>query len=261
LFPTVGVPGAIAYRTGFSALILLVAFRPWRLPLTRADLFATMRYGAALGVMNFTFYMSLRTIPLGVAMAIEFLGPLGVSMWHSRRPSHFAMLALAIAGLGLLLPLRRIDHALDPVGVAFALCAALFWGLYIVLGKRTGHIPGGQAVALGMATAAVLVVPIGITTAGTTLLTPALVGIGLVVAILSSAVPYLLDMHALIRIPAYRYGVLMSADPAIAAIVGRLFLGERISTQQCIAIGLIVAASIGSVIASAGGGEKLAELV
>lgn len=250
LFPMVGAPGAIAYRVGFAALILLVAVRPWRTPLTRADLLATMRYGAALGVMNITFYMALRTIPLGPAIAIEFIGPLAVSVLHSRRPAHFAVLGLAIAGLALLLPLRRIDHALDPVGVGFALCAGLGWGLYIIFGKRTGHLPSGQAVALGMTTAAAIVVPIGIAAAGSALLAPGLIAIGLGVALLSSAVPYSLEMVALKRIPAYRYGVLMSADPAIAAVVGRVLLAERLSALQCAAIGLVVAASIGSVLVS-----------
>ncbi len=253
LFPVVGAPGAIAYRVGFSAVILLIAFRPWRQPLTRADLLATMRYGVALGVMNLTFYMALRTIPLGIAIAIEFLGPLTVSVLHSRRPAHFAILGLAVVGLAMLLPIHRIDHALDPIGVGFALCAALCWALYIVFGKRTGHLPGGQSVALGVATAALIVVPIGITTAGSALLSPSLAAIGLAIAILSSAVPYLLEMVALKRLPAYRFGVLMSGDPAIAAIVGRLVLAEHLSTVQCIAIGLVVLASIGSVLVTQGG--------
>ncbi len=253
IFPAVGAPGAITYRVGFSALILLGTVRPWRHPLSRADLLATMRYGAVLGVMNISFYMSLRTIPLGIAMAIEFLGPLTVSVLHSRRPAHFAILGLAVVGLALLLPLHRTDHAIDPVGVGFALCAGLCWALYIVFGKRTAHLPGGQAVALGLTTAALLTVPIGILTAGSALLSPSLAAVGLGVAILSSAVPYSLEMIALKRLPAYSYGVLVSADPAIAAIVGWLVLAEHLTTQQCIAIGLVVLASIGSVLATPAG--------
>lgn len=256
LFPAVGAPGAIAYRVGFSVPILLVAFRPWRAPLSRSDLLATMRYGAALGIMNISFYMALRTIPLGVGIAIEFLGPLTVSVLNSRRPSQFAVLGLAVAGLAMLLPLRRMDHALDPAGVGFALCAALCWALYIVFGKRTAHMPGGQAVALGMVTAAVIVVPIGVYTAGSKLLVPSLAATGLMIAILSSAVPYSLEMIALKRMPAYRYGVLVSGDPAIAALVGWLVLAERLTAMQGIAIGLIVIASIGSVLATQGEGTR-----
>ncbi len=248
LFPIVGAPGAIAYRVGFSALILLIVFRPWRMPIARADLFATMRYGVALGLMNLCFYMALRTIPLGLAIAIEFLGPLTVSLLHSRRPAHFAMVGLAAAGLALLLPFHRIDHALDPVGVGYALCAGVCWGLYIVFGKRTGHLPGGQAVAWGMATAAVVVVPIGIYSAGAALLTPSLIAIGLGAATLSSAIPYSLEMIALKRIPASRFGVLLSVEPALGAIAGMLLLAERLSALQWLAIGLVVAASIGSVL-------------
>ncbi len=248
LFPAIGAQGAIAYRVGFSALILLLLFRPWRLALTRADRWATIRYGAALGVMNLTFYMALRTIPLGISIAIEFLGPLTVSLIHSRRPSHFAMVALAAIGLAMLLPPGRIDHPLDTVGLGYALCAALCWGLYIVFGRRTAHLPGGQAVALGMVTAAVLVVPVGIYHAGSALLSPPLAGVGLAIAILSSAIPYPLEMIALKSIPANRFGVLLSVEPAIGAIAGWLLLAQRLSLLQCLAITLVVAASIGSVL-------------
>lgn len=248
LFPLVGAPGAVAYRVGFSAMILLIVFRPWRLPLTRADGFAIMRYGAVLGLMNFSFYMALQTIPLGLSIAIEFLGPLTVSLIYSHRPVHFAMVGLAAAGVVLLLPLGHIDHALDPTGVAFALGAALFWGLYIVFGKRTAHIPGNQAVALGMATAALIVVPIGLHAAGGELLAPAVIALGLGTAVLSSAIPYSLDMIALRRIPSNRYGILLSTEPAIGAIAGQLLLGEQLSAVQWLAITLVMAASVGSVL-------------
>ena len=248
LFPLIGAPGAIAYRVGFSALILLIVFRPWRGGLTRPDLFATMRYGAALGLMNFSFYMALRTIPLGIAIAIEFLGPLTVSLIHSRRPAHFAMVALAAAGLALLLPPDRINHALDPVGVGFALGAGLFWGLYIIFGKRTGHLPSGQTVALGMATAALIVVPVGIYNAGPALLSPSFAALGLMIAMLSSAIPYVLDMVALKNIPANRFGVLLSVEPAIGAFAGWLLLAEHLTALQCTAIAMVMAASIGSVL-------------
>ncbi|HEX7872677.1 MAG TPA: DMT family transporter [Sphingobium sp.] len=259
LFPAVGAPGAIAYRVGFSALILLALFRPWRAPLTRADLFATMRYGAALGLMNFSFYMALRTIPLGLAIAIEFLGPLTVSLLHARRPGHFAMVGLAVAGLALLLPLGGSHHALDPVGVAFALCAGLCWGLYIVFGKQSAHLPGGQGVALGMATAGLIVVPIGVIDAGAALLSPSLILIGLATAVLSSAIPYSLEMVALKRIPENRFGVLMSVEPAVGAIAGAALLGERLAAVQWLAVALVVAASVGSVLLAEKPGDGAGE--
>ncbi len=253
LFPSIGAPATVAYRVGFSALLLLIVVRPWRLPVARADLLATMRYGAVLGLMNFCFYMALRTIPLGLAIAIEFLGPLTVSLLHSRRPSHFLMVGLAAAGLVLLLPLHPGAHhgsqGLDPVGMIFGLGSGLCWGLYIIFGKRVGHLPGGQAVALGMATAAVIVVPLGVHDAGLAMFTPTLAVLGLVTAVLSSAVPYSLEIVALRRIPANRIGVLMSAEPAVGALAGGLLLGEHLAPLQWLAIVLVVSASAGSVLA------------
>lgn len=247
LFPLVGAEGTTAYRVGFSALILLVVMRPWRFALARPDLLKIMRYGAALGTMNLCFYMALRTIPLGLAIAIEFLGPLSVSLLHSRRPIHFAMVGLAVVGLALLLPLHPADHTLDPVGIMFALGAAICWALYIVFGKRTGHLPSGQVVAVGMATAAMMVVPIGIYQAGALLLTPTWLGLGLAAALLSSAIPYSLEMIALKGIPANSLGVLLSVEPAAGAVAGAMLLDEYLTALQWIAIMLVIGASIGMI--------------
>lgn len=249
LFPLVGAPGTAAYRVGFSALILLAVFRPWRVSVSRANMLAAMRYGAVLGLMNLSFYMALRTIPLGLAIAIEFTGPLSVALIHARRPAHFAAVVLAVIGLAMLLPITA-HRALDPVGVGFALCAGVFWGLYIVFGKQTRHMPGGQAVSLGMATAALIVVPIGIHAGGASLLSPALMIVGLGAALLSSAIPYSLEIVALKHIPANRFGVLMSLEPAVGAGVGALVLGEHLSGQQGLAVALVVTASILSVLAN-----------
>lgn len=250
LFPLVGAPGTVAYRVGFSAVILLALFRPWRRPLTRPDLFATMRYGAALGLMNLSFYLALQTIPMGAAIAIEFLGPLSVAMLHSRRPIHFAMVGLAATGLALLLPGSLSHHPLDPRGVAFALCAALCWGCYILFGKRTAHLPAGQAVSLGMATAALLIVPIGIGEAGAALLTPSLIAVGIAAAAISSAIPYSLEMIALKKMPATRFSILLSGEPVVGALAGVVLLGERLTALQMLAIGLVVLASVVSVLAA-----------
>jgi len=250
LFPLVGAAGTSAYRVGFSALILLAVVRPWRFGLARTDAWRIVRYGLALGTMNLCFYMALRTLPLGPTIAIEFLGPLTVSLLHARRPVHVAMAGLAVAGLALLLPLRVGDRALDPVGIAFALAAAAGWGCYLVFGKRTGHLPAGQAVAFGMATAALLVVPVGVYQAGAALLTPAWLGLGLVAALLSSAIPFSLEIVALKHIPAHSLGVLLSLEPAVGAVAGVVLLGETLTVAQWAAIAMVMVASIGMVATS-----------
>lgn len=250
LFPLVGAQGTTAYRVGFAALILMIVMRPWRRVPTRAELWRILPYGVALGSMNLCFYMALRTIPLGVAIAIEFLGPLGVALYHSRRPVQVAMVAVALAGLALLLPLRAGADALDPIGVAFALAAALGWALYIVCGKRVSHLPAGQTVALGMIAAAIVVVPVGVHHAGAALLNPTWIALGLVAALLSSAIPYSLEMIALRSIPANSLGVLLSLEPAIGAIAGGLLLGEVLSAVQWVAIALVAGASAGMVLTS-----------
>lgn len=250
LFPLVGAEGTTAYRVGFAAIILLAVMRPWRTPLHRRDLLRIIPYGVALGTMNLCFYLSLRTTPLGLAIAVEFLGPLTVSLLHSRRPIQFGMVGVAVAGLLLLLPWRASDHALDPVGILFALAAALCWALYIMLGKRTAHLPSGQTVALGMVSAAIVVVPIGIYQAGVVLLTPGWIVMGLAAALLSSAIPYSLEMVALKSIPASSLGVLLSIEPAVGAIIGATVLGEVLTSVQWFAVALVVGASIGMVLTS-----------
>ena len=248
LFPALGAPGTAACRVGFSALILLAVFRPWRRLPSRADALRVMRYGAVLGLMNLCFYMALRTIPLGLAIAVEFLGPLTVALLHSRRVAQFALVAMAVAGLALLLPLATHRDALDPSGFGFALGAGLFWALYILFGQRVGHVPPGVAVSLGMASAAAIVVPIGIATSGAALLSPTLMLVGLAAAALSSSLPYSLEIFALRHIPAQRFGILLSLEPALGAITGALLLGEALSPRQWLAIALVMIASAGSVL-------------
>lgn len=248
LFPLVGAQGTTAYRVGFSALLLLAIWRPWRHPLSRADLTAVALYGAVTGLMNLSFYMALRTIPLGLAIAIEFMGPLSLALIHSRKPIHFLWVGLAALGLLLLLPLKPGAGALDPVGVGFASAAGMFWALYIVLGKRTSHMHAGRAVALGMTAAALIVAPIGLVSAGAALLQPKLLALGLVVAVLSSAIPYSLEMIALKGIPKRSFGVMLSVEPAVGALAGLMMLGERLAPLQWLAIGAIIAASAGTIL-------------
>jgi inner membrane transporter RhtA len=246
LFPLVGSLGTTALRVGFSALLLLVLWRPWRWPLVRADRLSILRYGVALGFMNLLFYMSLRTIPFGIAVAIEFSGPLAVSMMSSRKPIDFLWLALAIAGLVLLLPLSQGVAGLDPLGVMFALGAAVCWGAYIVFGKRLGHLHAGHSVALGLGVAAITVVPFGVWHAGSALLEPRILLFGLGVAAISSAVPISLEMVALKRLPQEAFGIMTSMEPAVAALLGMLILDEHLSAIQWLAIVCIMMAAVGS---------------
>lgn len=248
LFPLIGAQGVSAYRVGFAALILLLVWRPWRHPITRADLGRLAIYGAVMGLLNLCFYMALRTIPLGLAIAIEFVGPLVLAVASSRKPIHFVWIGLAVLGLGLLLPINPGATRLDPVGVAYACAAALMWALYIVLGKRTGHLHAGRTVALGMTVAALIVAPVGIVSAGTALLDPKVAALGLVVAVLSSAIPYSLEMIALREIPKRSFGVLLSAEPAVGALAALVILHERLVATQWLAIAAIVAASVGTIL-------------
>ncbi len=248
LFPHVGAAGTSAYRVGFSALLLLLVWRPWRVRYRAIDWAALAKFGLAIGMMNLCFYLSLRTIPLGIALAIEFLGPLGVALYGARRPRDFAWLGLTLFGLLLLLPLDGDVERLDPVGMALAAGAALFWALYIVFGRQTAHLHAGHSVAIGMAVAALVVVPAGIASAGAALLDPRLILLGLVVALVSSAIPYSLEMIALKRMPARVFGTMLSIEPAFGAMAGFLWLSEALSGRQMLAIGCVILASAGTVL-------------
>lgn len=246
LFPQVGSLGTTALRVGFSALILVLLWRPWRWPLARGDAGSLLRYGVALGFMNLLFYMSLRTIPFGVAVAIEFTGPLGVALFYSRRPIDFVWVALAVVGLSLLLPLGTDAARLDPQGVMYALAAAVCWGAYIVFGKRVSHLHAGHSVALGLTVAALTVVPFGVWHAGAALLDPHILLFGLAVAAISSAVPISLEMVALKRLSPESFGIMTSLEPAVAALLGLWLLDEHLTVVQWLAIVCIMLAAGGS---------------
>ena len=246
LFPQVGALGTTALRVGFSALLLLLIWRPWRWTTTRADLKSLVRYGMALGCMNLMFYQSIQTIPFGVAVAIEFSGPLAVAFFTSRQRIDYLWIAFAIAGLGLLLPLGHDVASLDPVGVMFGLGAAVFWAAYILFGKKVGHLHAGHSVALGLTMAAITVVPFGVWHAGRALLDPGILLYGLGVAAVSSAVPISLEMVALKRLTPAAFGVMASMEPAVAALMGVLVLDEHLSGLQWLAIVLVMCAAAGS---------------
>ncbi|MFM8589979.1 MAG: EamA family transporter [Limnohabitans sp.] len=248
LFPAVGAEGTTLYRIVFAPLILMALWRPWRQRWSRQDIGPLVLFGLTLGAMNLLFYSALKTIPFGLAIAIEFTGPLAVALWTSRRPTDWRWVALAVLGLGLILPWRGLDApgALDPVGMGFALAAGACWAVYIVLGQRVARKHGVLATPMGMLAAAVLVVPIGVTHAGAALLDSRWLLAGVAVAVLSSAIPYTLEMYALRHLPKRSFSVLLSLEPAVGAVAGWIVLGERLGALQWLAMGFIMAASMGA---------------
>jgi inner membrane transporter RhtA len=245
LFPMVGAQGTAALRLLFSALMLLAYFRPWRVRLTPSGWRVVLAYGLSLGMMNLLFYMSLRTIPLGIAVALEFTGPLTVALLSSRRFADFCWILLAAVGILLLIPRGAEVHSLDPAGMLLALGAGLCWALYIVFGRRAGLHHGTQTVALASTVATVVVLPFGFAQAGTGLFALEVLPWALGVAVLSSALPYALEITVLSRIPVRVFGTLLSLEPVFAAFSGMLFLRETLSLTQWVAIVAIVSASIG----------------
>jgi inner membrane transporter RhtA len=246
LFPVVGAVGAAALRLAIASAILFAVWRPWRMRLTWREARTIMVYGVAMGWMNLFFYLSLRSIPLGIAMALEFTGPLGVALAASRRPSDFLWVLMAVLGVLVLLPLGFGSQSLPPVGVACALAAGACWALYIVFGRKAGAAHGGRTTALGTLIGAVFIVPIGLAHSGTQLFSTAILPAAIGVAVLSSALPYSLEMFAMPRVPARTFGVLMSLDPALGALFGLIFLGETLTLIQWGGLASIMVASAGS---------------
>ena len=246
MFPIIGAQGTTSLRLAFASIIMLLILRPWRARLTAKSLKTVIVYGIALGGMNFLFYMSLRSVPLGIAVALEFTGPLAVAIYTSRRPIDFIWIGLAITGLLLLIPFGENTQGIDPVGAGYALSAGVCWALYILYGQRAGADNGVQTAALGVIIAAIFFAPIGVYHAGSALLTPGLIPIAIGVALMSTAVPYTLEMIALTRMPTRTFGTLMSIEPAFGALSGLLFLNEVLSFTQWMAISCIIMASIGA---------------
>jgi inner membrane transporter RhtA len=252
LFPFVGAEGTTTYRLVFSTLLLMAFWRPWRRAWTWADVPILVLFGATLGLMNLLFYNAIKTVPFGLAIAVEFTGPLAVALWSSKKPLDFVWIFLAVAGMGLILPLGNASvagmqtAAIDPVGIAFALGAGACWAVYIVVGQRVADRIGAFATPMGMLVAALLVTPVGISVAGSSLLNPEWMLAGLGIALLSSAIPYSLEMYSLKHLPKQTFSILLSLEPAVGALAGWLVLSEQLSTQQLGAIVLIMAASMGS---------------
>jgi inner membrane transporter RhtA len=241
--------GTVGLRVGLSAIMLLAAFRPRLRRVTAAQWRAVIPYGLVLGTMNIVFYLALSRIPLGVAVAVEFVGPLAVAVFGSRRAVDMAWVVLAAAGIALIAPWA--GGGADALGVALALAAGACWAAYILLGGRVSRlIPGGAPVATGMMIASFVALPAAVATGGFARLTLPLFAAGIGVALLSSAIPYTLEMIALKELPARTFGILMSVEPAVAALVGLVFLHELLSLRQWLAVALIIAASTGSTLTS-----------
>ncbi|RLM25788.1 threonine/homoserine exporter RhtA [Brenneria alni] len=247
LFPLVGASGVTALRLGIGTLILCIIFKPWRMRFGSNRL-PLIIYGITLGGMNFLFYLSLRTVPLGISVALEFTGPLAVAMLSSRKVIDFLWVILAVLGLWLLLPLGHNISNVDIPGAMYAFGAGGFWALYILFGQKAGANHGPGTVAIGSFIAAVIFCPVGLIYSGTTLFSSTVLPLGIAVAILSTALPYSLDMIALTRLPTRTFSTLMSMEPAIAAISGILFLSEHLSFIQWVALIFIITASTGAVL-------------
>ena len=243
LFDEVGPGGAVFLRILFAAVVLMALWRPALRPEAAGR--DVVALGVLLGVMNLTFYEALDRIPLGIAVTLEFVGPLTVAVLGSRRRLDLLWVALAAAGLVLLAPVPGSD--LDVLGCAFALFAGGCWGLYIIVTARVGRaLPGGAGLALAMVIAALITMPFGLIDGGSGLLDSELLAIGFGVAILSSVIPYSFELEALRRLPEGVFGVLMSLEPAVAATAGFVVLSQGLESRELVAIGLVLAASAGA---------------
>ncbi|MFW0714719.1 EamA family transporter [Pedobacter sp. N23S346] len=245
LFPEIGAAATASLRIGLSAAILLIAFRPNLFKLNPNQWKYVILYGASLGMMNMVFYLAIARIPVGLGVTLEFIGPLILAIFGSRRVIDFIWVALSILGIVLIAPWT--SDGLDILGVLLALLAGVFWAAYIILGGRISKImKGGEAVSVGMLVATIIILPFGILSGGLSHLTPKLLGLGAALALLSSAIPFTLEIGALKQLPARTFSILMSLEPAMASLAAFVFLQEYLSVTECIAVGSVVVASAGS---------------
>jgi len=250
LFPALGAAGTAGIRIALSAVMLAAVFRPPLRRLTGAQWRAVVPYGVTLGVMNLLFYLALERIPLGLAVTLEFIGPLGVAVAHSHRARDLLWVAMAAAGIALIAPWGTPVSAgsgVDLLGAGCALLAGACWATYIVIGGRLARVlAGGAAVSTGMLIATITILPMALRGGGLSHLTWPLLGAGALVALLSSALPYTCEMHALRTMPSRTFSIFMSLEPAVAALCGLVFLGERLAGRQWLAVGFVIAASVGA---------------
>jgi len=250
LFPALGAWGVTALRVGIAAILLAVIVRPRVRGWTRQQWWAALLFGFSLAAMNGSFYAAIERIPLGPAVAIEFLGPLVLAAVLTRRIGDALWVGVAVAGMALLGVDGMVgSEGLDPVGVIFALVAAAFWAMYIRTNARVGEaIPGHGGLAVGLVIAAVLLLPFGVPATVTAAGEPQLLLLALITAVLSSVIPYTFELAALRRLPQRVFGVLLSLEPAFATLAGWLILAQDATILRMIAVGLVIAASIGTTV-------------
>lgn len=245
LFDDLGPAGTCFVRLAFAALILLAIWRPDPRVYAGADLRLALVFGLVLGFMNLAFYASIDRIPLGIAVTLEFVGPLGVAVAGSRR--RLDLVWVLLAAIGIVLLSGGVTSDLDPLGVAFALAAGALWAAYILVTARAGQsFETGAGLAMAMVVGAFVALPFGVADAGSALLSGELLALGAVVALLSSVIPYSVEMEALRRLSTGAFGVLMSLEPAVAALVGWVLLSQELGALQLVAVGLVVLASAGA---------------
>jgi inner membrane transporter RhtA len=244
LFPEIGPQGAAALRLSLGAAMLLVIVRPWRRWPRPAPLLALLGLGVATGGAVLMFYLAQSRLPLGVAIALQFLGPLGVAIAGTRRPVDLVWAALAAAGVWQLVGSGAHTAGIDLLGVAFALCAAVAWAAYILCGRIASAAFGGSTGSLAASIAAVLVLPFGVAQAGSALLSPALLPMALLVALLSTVIPFSLELYALPRLPARTFATFTSLEPSFGVLSGWILLGQHLAITQIAGVaGVIVAAA------------------
>lgn len=245
LFPAIGAAGTASMRIGISAILLLIAYRPNLRAITPKQWRIVAPYGLSLGAMNLVFYLAIERIPIGLAVTLEFIGPLLLAIIGSRRLIDYCWVLLAAAGIVLIAPWT--NNNVDTLGVLFALLAGGFWAAYIILGGKISQIMnGGQAVSTGMLFAAILILPFGFYENGLANLTPKFFGMGVALALLSSAIPFTLEMKALGQLPPRTFSILMSLEPAAASIFAFIFLQEHLSFYEILAVICVIIASAGS---------------
>ncbi|AQS86775.1 transporter EamA [Neoasaia chiangmaiensis NBRC 101099] len=251
LFPLFGPTGMVGLRVGFAAVILLIVMRPARTAFRRDVWPLLIPYGASMAVMNFFFYIALTRLPLGLVVALEFMGPLSLALFGSRRALDLLWAVMVAIGVFLLLrPEKAVGH-LDPIGVAAALCSGVGWIVYILSGTRIGRtMPAGESTALGMTIGALFLSPWLLPALPLAVTHPNQGMWAVCVAIMSSAVPYILDMMAMRRLKPSELGVLLSMEPMLGALSGLVLLGESLSTARWVGVGCVVAASVGNVLSS-----------
>ncbi len=249
LFARIGPLGTVALRVVLAAVILLIAWRPRFRGPVRTSLPPVLLFGLSIACMNLCIYQAFARIDFGVAVTLEFIGPLSLAVFLSRRLQDFLWAGLAAAGVALLTPLTGARP--DPVGVLYALLAGVCWAAYARLGAAVGRLlPGGEGLALGIATAALVLLPIGLWNAGDRLFRPEILGMGLIIALASTVIPFSLEFEALRRLPARTYGILVSLDPAAAAVTGAVVLHQTPTLRTFAAVACVVAAAIGVTIAA-----------